>query len=228
MANRRVLVIGLGAFGSSIVETLWNSGDTETLALDTKEDAVDAVKGMTAAAFVGDASELRVLQDIGASEVDAAVVSFGDNFEASVLCVASLRKLGVREIAARAATERQADVLRAVGATRVLELEREMGARIATELCTMCSTELLDFAHGYRVVPWVAHGDLIGRSLLEAQLRQRFDVTVLGVGRGRELRGGTHSIVPVPADYRITQGDTLMLVADEQAMGRFLAAYGNA
>jgi trk system potassium uptake protein len=164
---------------------------------------------------------------VGAAEADAAVVSFGDNFEASVLCVSSLKKLGVREIAARAASERQADVLRAVGATRVLELEREMGARMATELCSMCATELLDFAHGYRVVPWVAHGDLVGKSLVEAQLRQRFDVTVLGVGRGKEVRSGTHGIVPVPPDYCIRQGDTLMLVGDERAMSRFLATYSS-
>jgi trk system potassium uptake protein len=221
--KRRVLVIGIGAFGSSIVETLWNGGDVDLVALDPREDAIDRIKGRTEAAYVGDGSDPRVLSDVGAGEMDSAVVSFGEDFEASVLCVASLKQLGVREIVARAATERQADVLRLVGATRVLELEREMGARIATELSTACSSELLDFAHGYRVVPWIAHGPLIGKTLADAKLRPRYDVTVLGVGHGRELSGGTRSIVPVSPEYVIKGGDTLMLVAEDKAMTRFLS-----
>lgn len=224
MSKRRVLVIGLGAFGTSIVETLWHSEEVETIALDTNERAVDKVKARTAAAYVGDGSDPRVLADVGALEVDAAVVSFGEDFEASVLCVATLKQLGVREIVARAATGRKADVLRAVGATRVLELEREMGARMATELFTACSSDLLDFAHGYRVVPWVARGALVGKTLAEAALRSHYDVTVLGFGQGREQMPGAQSIVPVAPDYRIKAGDTLMLVAEEKAMAKFLAA----
>lgn len=223
MARRRVLVIGLGAFGSAIVETLWNAGEVELVALDLEEDAVDRIKTRVAAAYMGDGSDPRVLADIGAADMDSAVVAFAEDFEASVLSVASLKKLGVREVVARAGSERQAGVLRLVGATRVLELEREMGARIATELSTVVASELLDFAHGYRVVPWVAHGTLVGKTLAQADLRTRYGLTVLGLGQGRKLRGGTHSIVPISADYSIKAGDTLMLVGEEKAMTHFVA-----
>jgi trk system potassium uptake protein TrkA len=197
----------------------------EVVAVDENDDAVDAVKAHTAAAFVGDASDPRVLLEMGARDADCAVVSFGEDFEASVLCVASLSKLGVREIVARAANERQADVLRAVGATRVLELEREMGARIATEVIAGASSELLDFAHGYRVVPWVAAGELVGKSLEQAALRKRYDITVLGFGHEPDARGRPRRIVPATPDYVIRAGDILMLVGDEQSMDRFLAAH---
>lgn len=225
MTKRRVLVIGLGAFGTSIVETLWHSSGLDVIAVDPSEIAVDRVKARTATAFVGDGSDAKVLADIAAADVDAAVVSFGEDFEASVLAVASLKKLGVPEIVARSASERQSEVLRAVGATRVLELEREMGARIATELFAECSSDLLDFAHGYRVVPWTATGSLVGKTLVETGLRQKYDVTVLGVGHGRELSGGTHRVVPTTPDYRISAGDTLMLVGEEKAVSRFLAEH---
>jgi trk system potassium uptake protein TrkA len=224
VTKQRVLVIGLGAFGTAIVESLWRSR-LDVVAVDPSEAAVDRVKGRTATAFVGDGSDAKVLADIGASDMDAAVVSFGEDFEACVLAVASLKKLGVPQIVARSASERQSEVLRAVGATRVLELEREMGARIATELFTECSTDLLDFAHGYRVVPWIATGQLVGKSLIEAGLRKTYDVTVLGVGHGRDLIGGTHRIVPTTPDYRIQKGDTLMLVGEEVAVARFLAEH---
>ena len=221
MTHRRVLVIGLGAFGSAIVETLWSHPDVETIAIDANSDAVDPVKRRTDAAFVGDGSDPRVLHDVGARDVDVAVVSFGEDFEASVLCVASLKQLGVSEIIARAASERQAHVLRAVGATRVLQLEREMGARLGAELFSVVSSELLDFAHGYRVVPWVAKGEAVGKTLAEAALRSRYDVTVLGFKQD----GGSaaHGVLPVQPTQRIREGDTLLLVAEEKAMAKFLA-----
>jgi trk system potassium uptake protein len=225
MSNRRVLVIGLGAFGTSIVETLWSGRGLDVIAVDPSEAAVDRVKARTATAFVGDGSDAKVLADIGASDMDVAVVSFGEDFEASVLAVSSLKKLGVPQIVARSSSERQSEVLRAVGATRVLELEHEMGARIATELFAECSNDLLDFAHGYRVVPWTATGSLVGKSLVETGLRQKYDVTVLGVGHGKELIGGTHRIVPTTPEYRIQAGDTLMLVGEEKAVARFLAEH---
>ncbi len=225
MKKKRVLVIGLGGFGSAIVEALWKLTDVEVTAVDEREDAVDRVKARTAAAFVGDVSDPRVLQEIGAHEVDCAVVSFGEDFEASVLCVSSLAKLGVKEIVARAATPRQVDVLKAIGATRVLELEREMGARIATEVIADASGELLDFAHGYRVVPWLANGPLIGKTLQQAELRKRYDVTVLGYGQAPNGRGKPRQVTPATPDYVIAKGDVLMLVGVEAAMDRFLSEH---
>jgi trk system potassium uptake protein TrkA len=223
--KKRILVIGLGGFGSAIVEALWKIGEVEVTAVDESDDAVDRVKSRTAAAFVGDVSDSRVLMEIGAGYVDCAVVSFGEDFEASVLCVAALAKLGVKQIVARAANNRQVDVLKAIGATRVLELEREMGARIATEVIADTSSELLDFAHGYRVVPWVAHGNLVGRTLEQTELRKKYDVTVLGFGNNPDATGKPRQITPATPDYVIAKGDILMLVADEAAMDRFLAAH---
>ncbi len=225
MKKKRVLVIGLGSFGSAIIEALWKVSDVEVIVVDESEDAIDRIKYRTAAAFVGDVSDPRVLNEIGAGDADCAVVSFGEDFEASVLCVASLAKLKVKEIVARAANARQVDVLKAIGATRVLELEREMGARIATEVIAGASSELLDFAHGYRVVPWVAHGNLVGKTLAQASLRSQYEITVLGFDRGSNVSGRPRQITPATPEYTIAEGDILMLVGDETAMDRFLAAH---
>jgi trk system potassium uptake protein TrkA len=225
LARKRILVIGLGSFGSAIVEALWKGHEVEVIAVDESEDAVDRIKSRTQAAFVGDVSDPRVLAEIGANDVDCAVVSFGEDFEASVLCVAALSKIGVKEIVARAASNRQAEVFKAIGATRVLELEREMGARIATEVLADASSELLDFAHGYRVVPWVAHGPLVGKTLEQAGIRKKYDVTVLGISHATDATGKPRQITPATPDYAIGKGDILMLVADETAMERFLAAH---
>lgn len=222
MKRKRVLVLGLGRFGSAIVETLW-SGGAEVIAVDVNADAVDAVKDRTSAVFVGDADEPRVLEGVGAREVDAAVVTYGEAFESTVLCVATLARMGVKEIIARAATERQTDILRMVGATRVVQVESEMGHRLAADLTTPLAADLMDLANHYRVVPWVAEGWIVGKTLVDAGLRQKFRLNVIGIRKaGVTPAAGAKLEAPMP-DFVIGSGDTLLLVGDAGDIARFVA-----
>jgi trk system potassium uptake protein TrkA len=226
MKPKSVLVIGLGRFGTAIVETLWKSR-AEVIAVDNTPEAVDAVKDITSAAFVGDATVPKVLEGIGARDVDTAVVTFGENFEPSVLCVASLKGLNVREIVARAATDRQADILRAVGATRVIQIEKDMGHRVGADLTTPLAQDLLELASHYRVVPWDAHGPLVGQTLAGARIRQRYRINVLGVRvAGSGVPGQQPRLEAPTPDYVIRDGDTLLLVGDGEDVSRFVAEVG--
>lgn len=218
MKPKKVLVIGLGRFGSSLIETLWQAR-AEVIAVDSDPEQVEEAKDRTSAAFVGDATDPRVLASIGADHVDTAVVTFGEDFEASVLCVATLRKIGVREVIARAASMRQAEVLEAIGATRVVQLEHEMGHRVAADLVMPVASDLLDFAHGVRVVPWLAEGKLVGKTLATAEMRRKWEIHVLGVRPKAAV--GAKLEVPGP-DYEIAVGDTLLLAGAEQAISRFV------
>ncbi|WP_437746700.1 TrkA family potassium uptake protein [Sorangium sp. So ce1504] len=226
MRSKSVLVIGLGRFGTSIVETLWKSG-AEVIAVDNNPEAVDAVKDKTSAAFVGDATVHKVLEGIGAQYAETAIVTFGEHFEPSVLCVASLVRMRVREVIARAATDRQADILRAVGATRVIQLETEMGRRVGADILTPLAQDLLDLASHYRVVPWDAHGPLVGQTLAGSKIRQRYRINVLGVRPHKSKLPGEKPRLEAPTpDYVIRDGDTLLLVGDGDDVSRFVAEVG--
>src|SRR5688572_7149677 len=133
MKKLRILVIGLGRFGSALVNELFDTA-VEVAVIDKSPAAVDALKDRVGAAYVADGSDPTVLESIGAKEMDAAVVTYGEDFETTVLAVATLAQMKVPTILARAATERQAAVLRSVGATRVVLVEDEMGRRLAPEV----------------------------------------------------------------------------------------------
>jgi trk system potassium uptake protein TrkA len=221
MKTKRVLVLGLGRFGSAVVEALWDSG-AEVVAIDESAEAVDAVKERTSAVFVGDATHVKVIEGV-ARDIDAAVVSFGEAFEASALCVSTLSRLGVKEIVARAATDRRADILRRVGATRVIQVEIEMGRRVANDLTAPLAADLVDLASTYRVVPWVAQGGVAGRTLADANIRSRYNVNVIGVRRSDQAGDRAKRIEAPTPEYRITRGDTLLLVGEAKDVARFVA-----
>jgi trk system potassium uptake protein TrkA len=220
---KKVLVIGLGRFGSALVEELWET-KTELIVIDRDAEAVDRHKAHAGAAFVADAVDPGVLENVGARDVDVAVMTSGEDFEATVLCVSQLAELGVKTIYARAANERQAHVLRAVGATRAIQVENEMGRRLAVQVLNTTATDLMEFATHFRVIPWAAVPPYVGQTLADARFR-RFEVNVLGYFRrepsSKDNKPRMHLVTP---DYRIEQGDTLLLVSDEDNIERFLAS----
>lgn len=222
MSHKKVLVIGLGRFGSALAEELWNT-NCELLIVDKNADAVDAHKSHASAAFVADASEPGVLENIGARDVDVAVVTSGEDFEATVLCVSQLSQMGVKTIFARAANDRQAHVLRAVGASRAVQVENEMGRRLAVQVLNPVAAHLIDFAMHFRVVPWLPRAPYIGKTLAAAQLR-KYEVNVLGYLKHEGKEERPRMQLPGP-DYIIKEGETLLLVSEEEALERFFASF---
>ena len=84
------------------------------------------------------------------------------------------------------------------------------------------------FADAFRVEPWQPAGPMVGRTLGELDLRRVHGVTVLGVFHEQDGakagNGATYrKLDTVGADYRITGGDTLLLVGERDRIDRFLA-----
>jgi trk system potassium uptake protein TrkA len=223
MKDKRVLVVGLGRFGTSLCHALWEVG-AETIVIDESASPVDKVKDQVTHAAVGDGTDPRVLDALGVALVDVAVVTFGHDFESSVLAVAALAKAAVPLIIARAETRRKADVLRAVGASRVLEIEWEMGRRLAQDLVSPVASDLLDLAETYRVTPWLAQGRLIGKTLADSGLRATFKLNAIGVRPKNDERTRVQLAQP---DYVIAEGDTLLLVGEQADVRRFFQSAGD-
>lgn len=217
--TRRVLVIGVGRFGRALIEELWETG-CDLVAVDKDPEAIDAVKSKTAAAYVADGTDPAVLENIGAREVDVAVVTAGEAFEDTVLCVSQLAQLNVKVIFARAANDRQAHVLERVGATRAVQVENEMGRRLAVQVLNPVARQLLDFATNFRVIPWTPEPAYVGKTLAQANFR-RFELNVIGFFAGDPDNPKLQFAAP---GYSIEAGHTLLLVGDEDAIERFLAS----
>lgn len=130
---RRILVVGLGRFGSALAESLAQAG-CEVVAVDNDMAHIEAIKNKVAYALELDATDPAALRSIDVHTCHAAVVAVGENFEGAVLTVAALRELGVQHVIARAITSRHGRILTAAGASRIVEIESEMGRALGREL----------------------------------------------------------------------------------------------
>jgi trk system potassium uptake protein TrkA len=130
---RRLLVIGLGRFGTALAESATDAG-CEVVAADLVMAAVETVKSRVAFAVQLDGTDPAALRAVDAARCDAAVIAIGDNFEATVLSVAALREAGVAHVVARSSSARESRILHAVGAAEVVELETAMGRTMGERL----------------------------------------------------------------------------------------------
>ncbi|HLG19645.1 MAG TPA: TrkA family potassium uptake protein [Bdellovibrionota bacterium] len=130
---KRILIIGLGRFGFSLAESL-AIRKCEVIAIDKDMARVSEIKDRVTYAAQVDGTDVESLRSVKADSVAAAVVGMGDNFEAAMLCVAALKEVGVAQVIARAQTARHARILAAIGASEVLQIEADMGRRLADSI----------------------------------------------------------------------------------------------
>ena len=98
------IVIGLGRFGSSAAEQLYDMGH-EVIVVDRDEEAVNHLADHCTHAAIGDAREIEVLRAVGAAECQCAIVAMGEDLAASVLITMNLRDLGCKYIICKAQNE---------------------------------------------------------------------------------------------------------------------------
>ena len=131
--RRRVVVIGLGIFGSQLARQLYESG-LEVVAVDKDKDVVQRIKDFSTKAVVADASDMEVLEAIGVAEDDVVIISFGEDLSASTLLTLHLKELKVKTIIVKVPNEDYKRILLKVGASEAIIPEREMANKVARSL----------------------------------------------------------------------------------------------
>ena len=129
--KKQVCVIGLGRFGATLSQELFQSGH-DVLAIDADEAKIQDQLDKATYAVRADATNESILKELDVAEYDVCVVSLGsENIQASILVSVLLKSMGVPFIIARAANELHGSTLERIGVDRVVYPESESARRTA-------------------------------------------------------------------------------------------------
>jgi trk system potassium uptake protein TrkA len=209
--NRTFGVIGLGRFGYHVARTL-TQGGAEVIACDVDEERVREVSEYVSLAYVLDATDAKALKESGIANVDTAVVSIGENIEASILIVVQLKELGVKEVVAKAITPLHGKVLEKLGVDRVVYPEKEMAIRVAHSLLVGEFIEEIPIGEKHSLFELKAFDFMLGKTLRDLDVRRRFGVSVLAIKRGENL------IVNPVGDEKVLPGDILLVLGTTEQL----------
>lgn len=211
--DKRVLVIGLGRFGSSLALELVRHG-WEVLGMDSNPRLVQTYADALTHTVIGDATDEETLRQVGAAQFNRAVVAIGSHLEESILTTSLLVDLEVDGIWAKATSRRHGRILEQVGADHVVLPEHDMGERVAHLL----SGRMLDYKEveqGFAVGKTRAPESMLGRTLAETRVRQKFGITVVAVKRvGSSFTYTTKETV-------LHKGDVILVAGRNEDVERF-------
>ncbi len=208
-------VVGLGRFGSNVARALYERGE-EVLAVDRDPERVQEIRPFSSQALLADIRDREALVQAGIAEADAAVVSVGQEMEASILVTLYLREFGVKKIIAKAVTLDHAKVLKRLGASEVVFPERDMAYRLAERLATPNVFERFAVSEGVTAVELTAPAPIVGRTLREAALRVKYGVTAVAI-----RKKGDQVIAAPDGSERIDPGDVLVVIGPDEQVRAF-------
>lgn len=198
-----VVVIGMGRFGKSVATSLAQLGH-EVLGIDENAELVQEMSGTLTHMVQANSTSVETLRQLNVGNFAHAVVAIGSNLEASILSVLALSELGVPDIWAKAVNERHGRILQRTGAHHVIQPEKLMGERVA-HLVTSKLMEYITFDDDFAIAQAHAPQDSINKTLQESALRQRYNVTVVGIKRpGEDFTYGQ-------PDTMVRHGDVMII-----------------
>jgi trk system potassium uptake protein TrkA len=208
---KRVVVIGLGIFGSNIVKELYENG-FEVIAIDKDKEAVHRVRDFATKAIVADGRDNEVMDQIGIHEDDVAVISFGEDLAASTLITLHLKQMKVKNIVVKAPNEEHKLILERVGATDVIIPEKEVASKVAKSLISPNVLDCLPLSEGYMIFEIAPPNSFLGKSIGELELRSKYHVEVIAV---KDVLTDQIHMVP-PANFILKDGEILVVIAKEK------------
>jgi len=211
MKKSTYAVFGLGAFGSRLAVELSRAGN-DVVAVDLDADRVNEIRDEVAEAVVADVSSEEVIRELNVAKFDAVILGMSSHFEALVLTLTLLRQEGAKRIFAKAGTRIQERILYRLGADEIILPEQDVAERLSRRLSLDNISDFFIFK-GQAIAEVIVPEKLAGKSLRELALRNRYNITVLTIGRG----GGSPETVFDPETVLET-GDQLTVFGNQKSI----------
>ncbi len=203
--KKQYLVFGVGRFGTALARTLGELGH-EVLAVDSDESRVAAI-----APYVTNAMQLQPMDEegmraLGIRNFDGVIVAIGDNLQHSIMTCIMCKEMGAQYIVGKASDAMHAKVLLTLGVDRVVFPERDMGVRLAHTLTSPHLLDLINLNEDYVLVNLTCPQSWVGKSLREANIRHKHNVSVLAIYHGPQMS------MDIKADTKLSADDRLLIL----------------
>ncbi len=205
-------IVGLGRFGFALAREL-AAADSEMIVLDSDEEKVRELREYTENAYVVRSLDKKSLAETGIQNCSIAIVCLSEQMDTSILTTLHLVALGVPKVIAKASSLEHGEILEKLGA-EVVYPERDMAIRLAHRLETSKMLDYIQLSEKLNISKLLLPDRMLGKTVLEVNLRKGFDVNIIAVENGGAL---TEVVTP---EYVFQKGDILFLAGSKDGLNR--------
>ncbi len=208
---KSVLLIGLGTFGKHIAEELYKL-NIEVMAVDRREELVNEALPLVTGAQIGDSTNREFLSSLGVEDYDVCIVTIADDFQSSLETTSLLKELGAKLVVSRADRDVQEKFLLRNGADAVAYPEKQIAKWVAVTYTAENILDYIELDDEQAIFEVVIPRDWIGKSVVELDVRRKYDVNVIAVKQNGKLN------VSVTPDTVLAEDETLLVIGQYKAV----------
>lgn len=212
-----ILVIGLGRFGTSIVETLLARNQKVTV-VDMSEEKVSRIANRCEFVKVCDTRNENTLRQLGASNFDHVVVAIGSSIESSIITTLLLKDMGIDNLTVKASNRQHQQAILKLGVpyNQVILPEHEMGQKIAHSIANPFVADYVSL-EGDRFGIVELHpqkSSITGLALKDCNIKDDYNVNIAAIKRG-------NSVLVPDGNTIIEETDSLIIIGDNESIINF-------
>lgn len=218
----KIVIIGLGKIGKTILKNLSSENYTLTIIDDNKRLVEDLIEKYDVLGVVGNGASMDIQNEAGVKESDL-VIALTESDELNILACLVAKKLGAKNTIARVRNpdyRKQITVMKDdLGIAMVVNPEQETANEIFNLISLPSVNQIEHFAKGrVSLVEIVAEKgcSLIGETLISIGKKLTTKVLICAVQRGEEV------IIP-DGNFKIEEGDRIHFTASAKSLGDFLS-----
>ena len=215
----RFAVIGIGRFGTAIATKLSVKG-AEVIAIDSNKDRINSIKDNVTYSVVLDSTDINALKSQNIQEMDAVVVSIGEDFQSLLLTTFALQELGVKRIMVRAQGNAQKKIISKMGIEEILSTEDEVSDNVTKTLMNPSVVLYVPLPDEHEIIEVKAPKGVVNRTLLDIGLRTKYNINLVTLLRKKE--SGYHIIGVPEGDTIIKEGDLILVFGESKNIDKFI------
>lgn len=218
----KIVIIGLGTIGRTILKNLSGKGHNITIIDEDKDKIENLIGKYDVSGVVGNGACLDIQREAGVKDADLAIVLTNSD-ELNIFACLVAKKVGVKNTIARVRNpdyRKQIMAMKdALGISMIVNPEKDTATEIFNLINLPSIEQVEHFANGRALLVEIvaeAGCGLIGETLISLGKKLKTKVLICAVQRGQS--------VTIPAgNFTIEEGDRIHLTSDAKSLRDFLA-----
>lgn len=202
---KSILLVGVGRFGRHVAQRLSELGH-EVMAVDRKEERVQAVMPFVTSALIGDTTNPDFLDSIGVDNFDVCIVGVGSDFQSSLETTSLLKELGAKMVVSRASRDVHAKFLLRNGADEVVYPEKQLAGWTAIRYSADHILDYIELDDEHSIIEVTVPENWVGKTVGEINIRKKYNINILALKDNGKLNAS------INADTLFTAEQTLLVL----------------
>ena len=209
----KIIVIGLGNFGSSLGLRLVEDGH-EVIGVDDNMSTIELLKDRLTHTVCLNATDEAAMQKLPLEDADYIIIAIGEDVGASITSAAIVKKHCNTSLMCRSINGIHQTVMESMGIEHIINPEETFAQDLANRLLLKGALRSIPLAGKYEIVEIKMPPGLVGKAVQEAELRVKYNLNIVTLIKREERRNFLGRKILVERLCGVVKPDTILEAED--------------